>query len=92
MQKKPKLSFQRPVETQEAVEEPVTAFEPVTATRMEKRLEYEAQEQVEQPTQLEVNIENYIHAFIYFSNYCKEKELPSEFVMVLWNLFMTPPK
>lgn len=77
MEKRKKLSFQLPVGT------PKEAVEP----QIEKKLEYEPQEQVEQPTQLEINIENYLQAFIYFSNLCKEKGLPSEFVMILWQIF-----
>lgn len=90
MEKKPKLSFQRPVGTQvkDAVEqEPIRAYEPV-----EKKIEYQPQEQGEEPTQIEASIEGYIESFIYFHNFSKEKNIPQEQVLFLWQVFLSPSK
>ena len=90
MDKKPKLSFQRPVETKDAVDqEEIRDYEPVEATRMEKKTEYQPEEG---QTQLEVSTENYIDTFIYFHNLCKEKMIPQEQVLFLWQLFISPVK
>ena len=85
MQKKPKLSFQLPVGTQvEEAVETIREYEPV-----EKKTEYQPEEG---QTQLEVSTENYIDAFIYFHNTCKDKNVPQEQVLFLWQLFISPGK
>jgi len=89
MEKKPTLSFTPRCETQvEAVEEPIRQYEPVDKTRIEKRMEYQVQEQENEPTDVEMALENYVNSFIYFSNYCNEKGIPVNLVNFLWQMFM----
>ena len=87
-QKKRKLSFQIPKSEPEAVDQELKQYEPVEQTRIEKRLEYQPQEQGDEPTDIELALENYIDSFIYFSNYCNEKGIPTNLVNFLWQSFM----